>query len=251
MKRFMATISLSMAVSACAGVEADLETARYLLGKGGQQNAARAADVLEPRLKDNPESDTDFEVIRLFAGAKMGEAGFDSVTIVSGIVFPGNDSLIKILSDAIGEDLNSETSTLLQEASDAIDDAIASSGFDSLSNRVRRGLQFQRALVDLLKSMRVLIKVSGFNLEVFDAASCETALADLDLASEGVGSLKNSRDRLRRDENGVNLSEDNTLVVSLNSILEAVDYYDDGQIANEAELETLCSYLVNQNNPAL
>jgi len=248
MRKVIATISLCIALPACAGVEADLETARYLLGKGGQENAARAADILEPRLKENPVSASDYEVIRLFAGAKMGEAGFDSVTIVASIVFPGEDSLIKILSDSIGDDLNAETSTFLQEASDAIDEAIASAGFDSLSDRVQRGLQFQRALVDLLKSMRVLIKVSDFNSSAFTAENCQTALADLDVASDGVGSLKNSRDRLQRDEDGVNLSAENALVTSLTSILGVVDSDNDGQIADMDDLTGLCNYLIDQKN---
>lgn len=250
-KTILSLLSLSFISVACAGVDADLERASYLLGKGGVANATAAASILAPYIENQTLSgEKALEAARLYAGAKMGEAGFDSITIVASIVFPGDESLLKILSDSIVEDLEDGAADFLTQALDALDAAIASTSYTSLpdsKDRIRRGLQFQRSLVDLLSSVRVLVNLSGFRLDNFTAENCESTLALGDELNGGVQAVIDARNRLRSVE-GVGLSENNSLVSSLTSIIQEINPTESGEIADPAALTTLCEYLKAQKD---
>ena len=248
MKRLLCFLSMGLITVGCAGVEADLEKASYLLGRGGVANGEKAASILEPYISSGSLSGEEaLEAARLYAGAKMAQAGFDSITISAGIVFPGDDSMIKVLSASLS---SGSEAALLNQARQALDNAISSEDYTSLpatKDRIKRGLQFQRALVDLLESLRVLVGASGFNEAAFNAGSCEDALETLADLNDGVQAAIDSRNRLRNAD-GVGLSNENALVSALNQVIQGINPSESGEIANASELQALCEYLQQQNN---
>ena len=183
----------------CAGVQAQLEEARYLLGKGDATNVDKALTLITSAL-GKATGENHFEAIRLFAGAKMAKAGFSPFRIVSFFFNKGGQDELAVLRGALTS-LTDDSEALLTEAETNLDNAAKESDFASQSDRVKNGINFQFGLVNFLDALRIAAKETGLTVDTgsLSVQACKDNLGadfqdkldlvngDLDSANTGFG----------------------------------------------------------------
>jgi len=228
----------------CAGNEADIERAKYLVGRGGIANANSALNILTPMLADTSITGSEkFELIKLYAGAKMSAAGFDSIKLISALVFTDDDKILKAVRSA-GVNITNDSFTLLTDAETTLNAFIATAGFDGGTVREQSQTYFQISLVKFLQGMRIFLKVSGFAAEdeaTFDVTACQSTFGASNLITNpdapvyGLGQMTDSRAMMINAEQA-KLSAENDLPVNLQSMIdELTPIIDDAQ--------EVCNYL--------
>lgn len=247
MKNFI-LFGLLVGLTACAGTEADLERARYLLGKGGIANATKAATILEPLVEPGGSSGMErLEAFRLYAGAQMAAAGYDSTSIIAAMMYSDEGKLLRSIRNAQG-DVDSTTSrTKLDDAASKLATIVAEDYFvDSADARTKEGLYFQMGLVDFLRGLRVFLNISGLGGEgTFDVEACKTAfgttignLTNPDSPDYGLARIQDSESTLKADARA-NLDPQNTLVKNIRTLSEELE-----AAINSAQ--EICDYLEQQ-----
>lgn len=170
----------------CADRKADFEKAEYYVGKGGAAAGAKAASLMTPYLT-SPDINVRIRAHRLYAGAKIAEAGFDIPRIVSKIVErdKSNNNGLSILKDAFTGVVAATAKSNLIEAINTIKALQANSDFavvtlaDSgeLNFREKQNLYFSAGIASFLYALVIgsrettLVGDSDFN-----ASDCEDAV---------------------------------------------------------------------------
>lgn len=178
----------------CADRKADFEKAEYYIGKGGATAGAKAASLMTPYLT-SPDIGIRIRAHRLYAGAKIAEAGFDIPRIVSKIVErdSSNNNGLAVLKDAFTGVVAETAKSNLIEAISKIQTLQADSDFaavnltDSgeLAFREKQNLYFSAGISSFLYALVIgsrettLVGDSDFN-----ASDCEDAVRTDDVNYE-------------------------------------------------------------------
>lgn len=237
-------------LASCAGDEATLEEAKYYLGQGGLSNASKAKALVEPLLTSG-DSRVKLEAHRLYSGALMAEAGFDSVTIVSHMVYKdSSEASISAIRPAIS--LNDNTVTYLASAEEKLTSLLADSAYTECKDaRLKAGLNLQLGLVYFFQAVRNTlvtadIQTSGTALTV---AECKSRYNSVLANKETLASIRpDLQSSVTSLEDGAGLEAENSLVkavVSLRDKAPNVSSYTD---ITDDMLTNFCTYLVQENN---
>lgn len=246
MKWLSFLLGLVLFASGCAGVDADLEKSRYLLGKGGRTNALEALTILTPLVQPGALSGSPkFEAIRLYVGANVQAAGFDTIDVLSSLIYAEEGEVLATLRSA-GEGIidNADAKAYLATA-----EAILTSNestFSTLDARTRNGLYFQWALVEFFDGLRVFLKVSGLSTTSasFDVTQCQTnfnAAGTGDTFSNGIDFFEESRAHMVGTTSAASLSASNSIVEKLDELISNLQ-------ARESDVALICQYLREQSN---
>lgn len=183
--------SLCVFLASCAGTEADLERARAYLEKGGAGNGARAADKVDNNLTPEKIESEKLSVVlrsaRLFIGAKIAEAGFDSVDVITNLVYQEGDDTISALSSIVDSNASLATiRSLLQETDTIVTNILARedvAAFDVLDATAcaadadicgpLKSLYFVHGLRYLVESLAIATLETSFFEDEFSAEDCE------------------------------------------------------------------------------
>jgi hypothetical protein len=224
MKNYLSLFVLALSLSACAGVEADLEKARYLLGKGGEENGEKVIAMLEPLLGPTKTSaPMKFEVYRLYAGAQMQAGGYDPIGIVSALIYSDDGDLLNALKPS-GELITDDAKERIDNAIAALDEIFADEDFATADVRTKDGLYSQKALAYFLDALRVYLKISGLSETSFSIADCETKFGassaeNRNRPQDAVDQMENSRSTYIADPAGARLSASNSIVEAIDSLI--------------------------------
>lgn len=223
-----------------------------------------ALQLITPYLTST-EGAAKLEAYRLYAAAKMQQAGVDAIEVVSAAAFNGTSGdaggdgrkdTIAILRNAFPGLASTEGSVAKEALADAIsklksmtgdddDDLPPDSDFTAAPARVQNGLRYQLGLAHFFQALRITLKTSGLlENETFDPAVCATVLgASGELNGEDglSGNLGDSRSSFL----AASLDASNPLVELVTDLRQSVDDNGDNiSIASE-----VCNY-INQQNAA-
>jgi len=247
--RFMSlSLMAGLILAGCADADADLERARYLLGKGGVSNGAEAVAITEPYLTSNKAS-IKLEAYRLYVGGRLAQAGFDPIRVLAILVHKESSDIIALMKDAFAT-ITDDAKAFLIDAEAKLGTVIASADYrDDASLRIQQGLQLQYGFRAYMNSLRIFIKTSGLTsiTTTFTQADCEATFSVTD-ANEGTADLKKANDRF---SDGAGLDADNPIRESIADIQGVIDTDKDGTINGAdalAQIQQICDYLNNQNN---
>lgn len=242
MKRvqIFACMALVLTVMGCAGTDADLEEARYLLGKGGKENATKAKALVDS-LRTSAGGANKLEAYRLYAGAQLQIAGFDSIKIIANIIYKdsSNTDTVKTLKSAL-TDLNpdqAETKALVADAINNLMTVIGLAEFAEASVRVQRQFHFQLGLARTLDALRIAVQQSGLQEDGFSVSTCQSDVgAD---ATTAYGDLKEAELGYIND---AALTSDNPLVKLVTDFKNKLD----GDGSGTTDAVEFCNYVNSQ-----
>lgn len=244
----------------CASADADLEEARYILGKGG--NPAKAIALASGYLND-ADPNIKYEAVSITAGAKVQQAGFDSILIISKLVHKDADAEFEEVLAPSLSNLSANAKALVREAEVLLREVVGSvaseiqsptgatvaadADFSNVSARLQSNLKFQLGLVRLMEGMRLSLVESGFSSvdegETLDAADCAESLASAEngetSANQAARYLENSRKEFEAEE--VNIENREKSLVNL--IDEFQVQFDDDRNGEVDAIDDICAAL--------
>lgn len=234
--KILSFVILCLGLVACAGTEGDIEEARLLLAKGGKSRADDAISLLTPLLTSTSGVER-LEVYRLYAGAKMASAGFDSTKIIPALAYTGDDNLLTACLGSV-TDLATDSASKMSDAISALVEITGSTDLAKGDVRAQKGLYFQLGLAYFLDAIRVYLSVSG--LASGTTVDC-TVGGELDLQRTAAkANLNNSYSTLTATDTGAGYSASNDFVSGLASVRDDI-------VAADSSLTTLCDYLNGLN----
>ncbi len=248
-------IILTAFMAGCAGDAADIEKARYYLGKGDTASAEKALSIVEPFVSSATASSggVKLEAFRIYVGAKLAAGGLSPSQVISALLYPassgGSDDLVVALKSA-GSTLNSNAKTYMREAEVKIDLLLTGSDpdFEAASAETQKEIHFLRAMVDFFQGMRVLLQDTGFASDDLTALCDDvtaTADADGDGDTEDVATFPEAEITLARDRmtstTQTALSAQNDMVTAVSDLITELD-------TNVTNITTLCDYLEARPN---
>ncbi|MBN8555460.1 MAG: hypothetical protein J0L93_08450 [Deltaproteobacteria bacterium] len=221
----------------CAGTKADLEEARYLLGKGDKENAAKAISILEPMLTSSSGAQR-LETYRLYAGAQIQAAGVDSIKIISTVVYKVSENTVTLTRDAFST-LTSDSGVKFRSAISNLDTLIGEDVFAAASLRDRQGIYYQRGLAYLFDALRIAVQISEINLDTFTTVTCEDAYTNA-AADDKDTKITTNLGSAAADFDSAGLDPSNALYSLSNSLKSSVD--------TAGSTAAICAYLLQQKN---
>jgi hypothetical protein len=241
--RLFTTLFMMTVIAGCAGDQAELEEASYMLAQGGTENGSAVVAMLEAKLA-TATGETAFELNRLYAGAQMQVAGFDGVTMISRIVHKTESNTIAQVRSAVS--LNGSSASALSAAITQLNAFVASTTFtDSTDTRAKDGIRFQLGLANFFESLRNSFTSSGLNLTSgsITSAQCVTNFAgQVHFVSEVNTNLSSAHTSFLSSH----LDEDNPLVKLVQEFQNNVPNKDLSQLTT-ADITTICNYLAAQS----
>ena len=232
---YVLRLSLMLLLTSCAGSKADLEEARYLLGKGDKENAEKAISILEPMLTSSSGAQK-MEAYRLYAGAQMQAAGADAIKIIATVVYKINDNTVALTREAFST-LTSDSGTKFRSAISNLDTLIGDAAFTASSERDQQGIYFQRGLAYLFDALRIAVQVSGINSDSFDVSSCTTAFGAAS-ADDKDTKITTNLGSAASDFNSAGLDPANSLYSLSSSLKSSVD--------SAGTTNNICAFLLDQ-----
>jgi hypothetical protein len=240
--RFILACALPVVFVGCAGDKADLEEAAYLLGKGGTANATAALNLVSGYTTSG-DADIKLEAIRLYAGAKMAIAGFDSIKITSNLIYRESDDTISIIKAAVT--LDSDAQTLLENAESTLSTLITSdAAFTGASTAKKADIHFLLGLVRLFKAARTALVAGGIStstVATYDQTAC---LASVNANISQISTLNTDLSGSESSFNDSGLTDGNSIVKLVTNFEDQVPQT---PTPTEQEKADLCTYLVAQN----
>lgn len=237
---FVSTLAL-VALTGCGGDKATLEEAKFYLAKGGSANALKAFNLVDGLL-DSGDASVKLEAHRLYAGAQMARAGFDSISIISALIYREGNDTISILRNAVA--LSSDAQTLLNDAETKLSSLISSdASYTAASATVQGGLAFQLGLVNLFQAGRTALSGSGLDAAegALTQGECETRL---NATSENLLSMNTDLSDSETQFLNSGLDSQNSIVSLVNDFQEEVPQ---GSSLSSQDITDLCTYLVGQS----
>ncbi|MDB5037018.1 MAG: hypothetical protein JWQ35_546 [Bacteriovoracaceae bacterium] len=234
-------------IAGCAGDKSDIENADYILGKGGADNANTVLAMVTTTKIAAASGATKFELMRLYAGAKMQAAGFDGVKIIPILVYKDSDNTLQLIRDAVT--LNTNSPQFLSDAIINLGAFIASKDFTaSTDTRAKNGIIFQLGLANFFDAIRTSFKTSGISdtTGVLSQSDCEDRFNASTADVTNIGSsLDTAKTNFTDKATGSGLDVDNPLVKLLQSFRDQVP-----STTSPTDIHNLCVYLVGQSQKA-
>ncbi len=180
--KYLLIVCFSLGLMGCAGDEAKLEEARYLLGKGDAASAQKAYNLVDS-LASSSNLNIKYQAIELKAGALVGIAGIDGIKILSRVRHTtDSDNTVALLQGAF-EDVSSDGETNLTSALTLLAANTTGAEFEAQPTRVKNNLHFHYGLISFLRALVISIVSSGFTDSSFDATVCQNRLEDSDVTN--------------------------------------------------------------------
>ncbi len=251
LKDFLLLLTLGFSFVACAGDDADLEEARYYLGKGGSANAEKALSLVESKLTSSSPS-IKIEAHRLYAGAKMTIAGFDSLKILSNLVYrEGDDSSISTIRPALT--IGSSTTASLLAAEQKLSDLITNDADYTASTDVRakNGIIFQLGLVHLFQGVQGALESANLQSSASKTLTKEECIDEVNADNTRLDALVAIRpDLSEADSNFSDAGLDSQnkvrkMVTSLRN--ETPDVSDRTELTDE-QIAQYCEYISSESS---
>jgi hypothetical protein len=276
-------LSFLFFLGACAGNDAKLERARYLLGSGQPKDAEKAKKEVEGLLESSSGAFR-VEVVEVYAGALLSAAGFNGVKILVNVLHRDEDASAAFVLRSILED----SENALQNVNKAVDETRAlvgttvsgdrpepllgrptdiqeayefvqvspMPGFSDLSESYRKRAFYAAGISNLYRGLFILLKVSGFFDDQFSVSDCEEFLKDpAQTGAEGVDAISLSFRRAQAYLQDAGLQNSNKLMKLIEDLQRgndpdsAIDYDQDGFVGEGLDLtvdeksELVCKYL--------
>lgn len=205
MAQLMAMVVLG---SACADKKADFERAKYLVGRGGQADGEKAADLVEPYLTDS-DLQTRMEAVVIYGGAKIAEAGVSARQIIVNMIEGDGDDTVSNLADALsnvptqedddGFERARRARRIIEEAFTQYQALIATEAFNNITAatseggfRDRLGVFYGYGMALLVHSLIIGVVDSGFLLSNDINDICDGQLTE-DLATIMIDNIRRAR----------------------------------------------------------
>jgi len=182
--RLFVVLGLGTFLFACGGTEADLEKARYLIGRGTLESANQAEAIVRPLLESSDLS-TRMEAVRLFGGAKVAQAGVTGPRLISILANKEGSDTIKTLKRIFRTNLEGgQARARLEEAFVEFDKILSEAEVQALTpedGRLfdrRQGLYLGYAMSKLVLALVIGLEETGLSAAesagtAFTAALCE------------------------------------------------------------------------------
>jgi|GEM_PF-5923038 len=271
MKTYLGLIlGMLVLMTSCAGTDADLEQAKYLVGRGSVSDGQEAESLVTPYLTSG-DLKTKMEAYRILGGAYVAQAGFSPARIISNLVYQDGNNTVNALAGALQNITDGPAArALLEKAFTRFDEITSDADFTAIDSssplyRDKEGIYYGYGISELLYSLVIGVVESGLlGTTSFTATICQQNLQSTTLPQDFVSYVRKSRvnfisagldDVEQKQELGLTAdSSNNQLNKFIEDIQDQVDSNHNGVVGSAADeannsfdsLGQLCDYLKTQ-----